>query len=407
MWGARCAELRLSVSTSKEKRICPVVSREISSAECGESRHSRYACPEECPFNPYSAANYDRLLELTDKVDVLQSRWLSTQTEEHERTREEVQRLGSDAPVEKIGMLVFDVLHYRRDSEGLTMIQRWEKQGFPGLKNDQRFFVRARAAIRPGFLEIHQVIDDREVIAVDLLEPGSPEVRVVDRALASRAVRFGTWLTWTYDMPHFRRTHGVTCQVDSIQELSPLEVLELTLDHLGCPPSEPERTRWMAKRYLDVLDSLSAVGKVRRLDAIIGRQGMEGHRPLSPVDPRLEALVAPRLRENPSRLDVRTQLQKLDIEDGADVDQAVRMSLLRSWLNEPIPALGGKTPREASMDPTLRPRLEHLVKDQVRSFDEANLRAGTTGDMNWVLKDLSLDELIFPPPPWREAPDRG
>jgi len=82
----------------------------------------------------------------------------------------------------------------------------------------------------------------------------------------------------------------------------------------------------------------------------------------------------------------------------------VRMSLLRSWLNESIPALGGKTPREASMDPTLRPMLVHLVKDQVRSFDEANLRAGTTGDMNWVLKDLSLDELIFPPPPWREAP---
>lgn len=404
--GARCAELRPSVSTSKEKRICPVVGREISSAECGESRHSRYACPEECPFNPYSADNYDRLLELTDKVDVLQSKWLSTQAEVHQRTREEVQRLGSEASAEKIGMIVFDVLHYRRDSEGLTMIQRWEKQGFPGLKNDQRFFVKARAAIRLGFLEIHQVIDDREVIAVDLLEPGSPEVRVVDRALASRAVRFGTWLTWTYDMPHFRRTHGATCQVDSIQELSPLEVLEITLQHLGCPADVQERARWMAKRYLDVLDSLSAIRKVRALDAIIGRQGMAGHRPLAPLDPKLEALVAPRLRENPNRLEVQTQRRELDLEDGSDVDQALRMSLLRSWLNESIPALGGKTPREASMDPTLRPMLVHLVKDQVRSFDEANLRAGTTGDMNWALKDLSLDELIFPPPPWREAPER-
>lgn len=404
--GARCAELRPSVSTSKEKRICPVVGREISSAECGESRHSRYACPEECPFNPYSADNYDRLLELTDKVDVLQSKWLSTQAEVHQRTREEVQRLGSEASAEKIGMIVFDVLHYRRDSEGLTMIQRWEKQGFPGLKNDQRFFVKARAAIRLGFLEIHQVIDDREVIAVDLLEPGSPEVRVVDRALASRAVRFGTWLTWTYDMPHFRRTHGATCQVDSIQELSPLEVLEITLQHLGCPADVQERARWMAKRYLDVLDSLSAIRKVRALDAIIGRQGMAGHRPLAPLDPKLEALVAPRLRENPNRLEVQTRRRELDLEDGSDVDQALRMSLLRSWLNESIPALGGKTPREASMDPTLRPMLVHLVKDQVRSFDEANLRAGTTGDMNWALKDLSLDELIFPPPPWREAPER-
>ena len=404
--GPRCDEVHHSVSTSKEKRICPVVSREISSAECGESRHSLYACPEECPFNPYSADNYDRLLDLTDKVDALQSKWLCTQTEEQQRTREEVQRLGPDATREEIGMIVFDTLHFRRDSKGLTMIQRWEKQGFPGLKNDQRFFVKARASIRLGFLEVHQVIDDREVIAVDLLEPGSPEVRVVDRALASRGVRFGTWLTWTYDMPHFRRTHGVTCQVDSIRELSPLEVLEITLSHLGCPPGEPERTRWMAKRYLDVLESLSAIGKVRQLDAIIGRPGMAGHRPLSPVDPKLEALVAPRLREDPIRLEVQTQRRELAVEDGSDVDLAVRMSLVRSWLNESIPALGGKTPREAARDPELRPTLVHLVKDQVRSFDEANLRAGTTGDMNWALRDLSLDELIFPAPPWREAPDR-
>lgn len=405
--GARCAEVRLCVSTSKEKRICPAVSREISSAECGESRHSRYACPEECPFNPYSAANYDRLLELTDKVDVLQSKWFVTQTEDYLRTREDVLRLGSSPTAEDIGLIMFDSLHYHRDSDGRTMMERWEKQGFPGLKNDQRFFVRARAAIRPGFLEIHQIIDDRAVIAVDLLEPGSPEVRVVDRSLASRAVRFGTWLTWTYDMPHFRRTHGITCQVNSIRELSPLDVLEITLQHLGCPADVQERARWMARRYKDVLQSLSAVGKVRRRDAIFGREGAEGHRPLSPLDPKLEALVAPRLREDPIRLEVQTQRRELDIEDGSDTDQALRMSLLRSWLNESIPALGGKTPREASMDPAWRPMLVHLAKDQVRSFDEANLRAGTTGDLNWALKDLSLDELIFPPPPWREAPDRG
>jgi hypothetical protein len=86
----------------------------------------------------------------------------------------------------------------------------------------------------------------------------------------------------------------------------------------------------MAKRYLDVLESLSAIGKVRQLDAIIGRPGMAGHRPLSPVDPKLEALVAPRLREDPIRLEVQTQRRELAVEDGSDVDLAVRMSLVRS-----------------------------------------------------------------------------
>ncbi|MBA3651276.1 MAG: hypothetical protein H0W66_07315, partial [Chthoniobacterales bacterium] len=49
---------------SKQKRWCPAIAQQISSAECGQNRTSRYDCPAECPFNPWSPANYERALEI-------------------------------------------------------------------------------------------------------------------------------------------------------------------------------------------------------------------------------------------------------------------------------------------------------------------------------------------------------
>jgi len=42
-----------------------------------------------------------------------------------------------------------------------------------------------------------------------------------------------------------------------------------------------------------------------------------------------------------------------------------------------------------------------MLKGQVRSFDEENLRQGTSGDMDWLLRELGASELILPPPPLR------
>ena len=61
---------------SKKRRQCPAVSREITSAECGENRLSRYTCPESCPFNPFAAANYSALLEAEDQLDATSLQWM-------------------------------------------------------------------------------------------------------------------------------------------------------------------------------------------------------------------------------------------------------------------------------------------------------------------------------------------
>ena len=52
----------------------------------------------------------------------------------------------------------------------------------------------------------------------------------------------------------------------------------------------------------------------------------------------------------------------------------------RQLLDQPIPALDHRTPREAAGIPGLRPRLLNLMKTHVRHLDEENLRSGRTAD---------------------------
>jgi len=54
----------------------------------------------------------------------------------------------------------------------------------------------------------------------------------------------------------------------------------------------------------------------------------------------------------------------------------LRMQLTLELPDTPIPALDGRTPREAAAIPSLRPKLLHIMKGHVRALDEGNLRSG-------------------------------
>lgn len=392
------------MSTSKNTRDCPAVGKQIAAAECAESRHSRYACPEDCPHNTFSPSNYNRLLEVAEKSDRLMFEYFATQPVMAAQIARELRSLQETGRQDRAGMLVMDWFHFRPDADGLSFFERWEKQGFPGLRNDHRVFLQRRAGLRPSLIEVRQILDAEQMIAVDLLEPEAEEFLLLDRSLASFAPRFSTWLVWTYDLPHCRLLHGGMFEVDPIHDLGPAEVLEILLDHLGCPKSVAERRRWMLDGFLRVKESLDAANQVRRR---IGLESMDT-RPrasmlpkLPPLDPDLQAKVPPRLLEHPPVLrTVSVRGGKAMVETGG-LELGIRMDLLRAWMNEPVPALRGQTPREAAVDLELRPRLVQLVKNWVRDFDRMNLSAGTTGDMNWALRDLGLDEWIYPPPPPR------
>ncbi len=63
-----CARILRVSKSKKHLRACPVLGRDITSAECGEGRGSVNACPAECPFFPFTPANYDQHGEIESRL---------------------------------------------------------------------------------------------------------------------------------------------------------------------------------------------------------------------------------------------------------------------------------------------------------------------------------------------------
>jgi hypothetical protein len=62
----------------------------------------------------------------------------------------------------------------------------------------------------------------------------------------------------------------------------------------------------------------------------------------------------------------------------------------RKWLDQPVPALGDRTPRHAAKLKTVRPKLITLLKD-FESRAERQRRAGEPAyDFGWMWKELGL-----------------
>jgi hypothetical protein len=113
------------------------------------------------------------------------------------------------------------------------------------------------------------------------------------------------------------------------------------------------------------------------------------------------ALVPPRLRENPASLNLSTT--RLDLPP----DQAagrIRTQLLANWADTPLPALDGRTPREAVGDPAGRAIVVHFVKFQIAEADRQRLRGHAFADPTPLVRDLGLVELDRPAPPDRPCP---
>jgi hypothetical protein len=65
----------------------------------------------------------------------------------------------------------------------------------------------------------------------------------------------------------------------------------------------------------------------------------------------------------------------------------------RSLLEERIPMLEGRTPRESARDPALRPLLLEWTKGLIHQVETNNRRDGTSISLDWILDELGLTEL--------------
>ena len=502
------------MSKSPKLRPCPALGGDISPADCGGQRHSRLACPEHCPHNPFASASYSHALEIEDRLDRKTVQRLEVETHDHESLQWEISHAKRNG-VHGIHAFFAWKLFFEHGADQTTFAERWERSGFGELKNDERVLLRGKMRMRIALLEIHRISEAGSVEAVDLLSADPKPMVFLDRNLAGRVARFSTLLAWTFPMPHYWRLSGSATAILDVREFSPPEIVREIVGHLGGPLTEPEIRRWLAEHFAEFDAAQMAVARLRRrqmlegLDAKFGKavyelratfaqcrkrldalpdvtyddvsdeekmegivearawldqppkikqltppgaQVMLGRILLGPSRWRLQAmggeklsrlrrqfedhlgervrffservddlgvrmssgqpdvdasLAPPRLLEDPDRLLMASsRLPALPPGVSAkDAESEWMHAANRAFLDDNIPALSNRTPREAASDPALRPKLIHLMKQRVRSHDERNLKTGRTDDINWMIQELELTEIIFDPPPWRPPPE--
>lgn len=246
---------------ASKRRHCPVLRGDITPADCGEHRHSRHACPVDCPFNPFAPAQYDLLLGLEDGLDRASFAAL------HRESPGAVARIdaaGRANPDHGLHAGVVQQLFFERDDGGRVFAERWEAAGLSGLRNDARVLFRGKARMRVALLEFHRVLDDRQLEAVDLLDPATGPIRLVDRSSAARMARFITVLTWVYPLPHFWRMSGTGIVLPDFGATTGREAILEIIRHLGGPvETGAERALWLARNFCRVDEAIKAVADAR------------------------------------------------------------------------------------------------------------------------------------------------
>jgi len=501
------------MSKASKQRPCPALGHGISSAECGEKRQSQIPCPADCPFNPFSPAHYDQLLELEKRIDERTMQQLQAQPPDPATFRLKLSR------AQYSGMLALQTfyfwhLYYALGPDGLTFTRRWELAGWRDLKNDERVMLRAKMQVRIALLEVHRVFADGRIEMVDLLSAHPEPMTFRDRTLARTINRFNVILTWICPLPHYWRLSGTANHVPELGQFPAPEIIREIVAHLGGPVTEPEMRRWLAENLPQFVTALHAVSHARHqqmlanMDAKWGAARYDLQAPFAPCRDRLddlpdvspddltaaevdeglaearvwfesepghptpttpqgqivlgrvllgqahwrleamgaeklsrlrsrfeshlgervrfvseriedlagrlaaqapavdEILVPPRLLENPNQVSLASSRVPAPPPglSKAEAETALLQAMDRAFLEEPVPALDHRTPREAASDPVLRPKLIQLIKQRVRGHDERNLETGRTDDINWLLQELGLTEILFAAPPLRPLP---
>ena len=480
--------------------------------ECGESRHSHFACPDDCPHNPFRVAAYGELLELERRLDPDLMLRLADENPAGMQRFLSMARAGDEL---RANAIAHSLLFFERDAAGRTFAERLLDRAGSGLRNDERVLLRGKARMRIALIEVHRVLDAERVEVVDLLDPAGQPLLIVDRQLAAIAPRFFTGLAAIYPLPHFWRMSGTAITLGDLGPLPAREVAETCVTHLGGPGEYVARQRWLAENFARMGETFAAVSHERRRLMFAGIDGAWGAATYTLLEPgaqalrrlraepkvepdglapeeakagfsrafvwfagdeagkvpslegpdtqvllgrvlvgkrewRLEAmgrkrlnelrerfearmgeavafsrervddltarmaanepvpnpeLLPPRLLEDPSELLLTTSRLEEPPPGVSSAEHlaALRRGNLRAWPDESLPALDGRTPRAAALDPALRPRVIELVKRQVRQVDEENRRDRRSDDVNELIRALGLTEIDFPPPPFEKA----
>jgi hypothetical protein len=155
---------RCSICGSKPRGICPALEKIICPACCGSGRGSKINCIPSCGNFPFGVPGYDLWLEIDTKLvrkklDYLKSCYSYREFEEVVKQM----RFSNDDSGTAEGAAVYYFFFIKRDSDGRTLAQKWQLQGWPDLNNDERIMMECRFNCRATVIEIQKALDHQRM----------------------------------------------------------------------------------------------------------------------------------------------------------------------------------------------------------------------------------------------------
>ena len=210
-----------AAQAGKNKRPCPATNGFITPAECGAQRGDKLACPAQCPFFPFGSENLDLWAKadlgwVNRAAEYLGRRWTP------ERIRNLSRQVTIPMPNKRLEQdcAFFNGLYRafftERDGNGKNLADVWEAENWVGLNNDERVMMRYRRLSFPTVLEVQRIIDQKSVLMLDLLAPGSEPFIIVDRAAAAGMVLYSRAFTWVTRYPHYSRISAHAVEIPHV-----------------------------------------------------------------------------------------------------------------------------------------------------------------------------------------------
>ncbi len=258
-----------AVCGRKAGRNCPASGGVICNSCCGARRGTRIDCPPECTHFPFGTEAYDIWLRVDDTWSKKAFKYVIDKVgkEEFGRRAEEFTPSSTDwetAFIEGAEIELMNCLTSGIDDDNPSIGTLWEKEGWPGLNNDERYMSKYRCRSLPGIVEIQKILDDKAMECIDLLDGDRGRFIVFDRNTAGRAARFDKIVVWITHYPHFTRLACSGMRLPDTLAGSFLSEIRARTKKTRKIQSDEAVKRYLVEHFTEAFDLIAELGDILR-----------------------------------------------------------------------------------------------------------------------------------------------
>ena len=204
----------------KSRGNCIVLWQMICSYCCGTKRNEAINCSKDCEYNLLSRKAYDNHLKIDKGLIVKMLKYVidCSGKEKFEKVMGKMafhDESRSERIEDAAGAAMNYLLFVEPDTQGRTLVQKWESASWQGLTNDEKSLINYSKNSSLTVIEIQKVIDNQITECIDLLDDKNKKFILLDRSLASHFPRFTKMLVWIAHYPHFSRVLSNGIEVTS------------------------------------------------------------------------------------------------------------------------------------------------------------------------------------------------